>query len=117
MIAVAAFASLVILGALALTGYVIHLMVRENKDANERAALMSFQSAAQVRAIVTEAFDRMQTKSAAEAAEVAYARMQSNVAVKNLQDELARRNVSQPKPRKVKSLDGNEYLSDEIEVA
>ena len=129
------FGSIVILMALAALVFTIRIMTEENrrvlesqdvmmralsadlKESAEREQLAYMNAAAQVRGIITDAFDRLQSKTAAEAADVAHVRAQSSVAIRNLQDELAKVKVKPPSQTKIKDALGNEYNRDEIEIA
>lgn len=71
----------------------------------------------QLNNIVVTAFDHLQSKSAAEAAQVAQLRAESAVAVSNLRDELAKAKKKAPEVTKIRAANGQEYDRDEIEIA
>jgi hypothetical protein len=129
VVAIAVFASVLILAAMGLAVFVIRVMIaelRESRRQNELLQLAGSQreqmaylaSVSQIKDLVVSAFDHLQAKSAVEAAQVAHVRAESSVAVKNLQDELAKARKTAPaEPLKIRSRDGQEYSRDELEIA
>lgn len=129
MVAIAAFATLLILAALGALVFTIRVMTNEFRLQAEKAELAHLASAnreqmaymtavSQIHGIVESAFDHLQSKSAVEAAQVAHVRAESQVAVRNLQDELAKaKKVKAAEPVKIRARDGQEYSRDEIEIA
>jgi biopolymer transport protein ExbB/TolQ len=129
MVAIAVFASVLILAAMGLVVYVIRTMLQELREARRQLELsnlsgsqreqMAYMTAvSQIKDLVVSAFDHLQSKSAVEAAQVAHVRAESQVAVRNLQDELAKARAKAPAERpKIRSRDGTEYHPDEIEIA
>ena len=130
MIAIAAMASILILASMGCVVFVVKVMLTENRALADKAELahlasssreqMAYMTAvSQITGIVTDAFDHLQSKTAAESAEVAHLRAQSSVTVRSLQDELAsaqqqKRVIERPK---IKAMNGQEYSPEEIEIA
>jgi uncharacterized membrane protein YhiD involved in acid resistance len=114
VVALALFASVVILAALACVAFSTHVVSRQEQQHAERLQLAHLEAASRVRDIVTECFDRIQSRSLVESVEAAHIRAQKDVAIAAYKDELAKAGSARDsEPTKVRGfVNGEEKLFD-----